>query len=346
MMTIKNIIHRMAFLFLGIGALAACSSTDPSVEDDHVVRMPVNLFIPATDASLVGTGNAGAKATRAEGDPGTYEKFKLPTYSYIYIITKDDNDKDFVTLSTNQLKGTWKKERYEGSLATANDSVYRYEGYIDVYLPDKRKPQGAVYAALSAVELPDLPTGNESTVNSYTGEDVKNFQFTMNDDIQKEIQNIYSTPYNYTINSTYYGTLYNMNTVNPSINIVLYHIASKLDVQWNVASDIQSSVRLTNLTLTTPQPKECYIFKPLMNKATSTQTHVESIGLDAGSQWYGRAYRYVIPVVGSDGNYTFTMTLSNGSSANAKSNTISAGAINTSQPFTPWMLGTISVKTW
>ena len=71
MMTIKNIIHRMAFLFLGIGALTACSSTDPSVEDDHVVRMPVNLFIPATDASLVGTGNAGAKATRAEGDPGT-----------------------------------------------------------------------------------------------------------------------------------------------------------------------------------------------------------------------------------------------------------------------------------
>ena len=346
MMKIRKIRKTLALLpVAGALFLASCSASDNLLEE-NTVRMPVNLYIPATDASLVGSGATGAKGTRAEGDPGTYEKFKLPTYAYIYIVSRDDSGKDYVTLSTSQLKGSWKKERYQGTMATANDSVYRYEGYIDVYLPDKRKPQGAVYAALSAVELPGLPPGNESTVNSYTGEDVKNFQFTMSDDIQKEIQNVYSTPYNYSINNTYYGTLYNMNTVNPSINIVLYHIASKLDVQWNVATDIQSSVRLTNLTLTTPQPKECYIFKPLMNKATSTQTHVESIGLDAGSQWYGRAYRYVIPVVGSDGNYTFTMTLSNGSSANTKSNTISAGAINTSQPFTPWMLGTISVKTW
>lgn len=324
--------------------LASCSSSDSPSDDEHIVRMPVNLYIPATDASLVGAGAAGAKSTRAEGDPGTYEKFKLPTYSYIYVITEDDNGNDHVTLSTTQLKGTWKKERYQGALATANDSVYRYEGYINVYLPDQRKPTGAVYAALSSVELPGLPKGNESTLNTYKESDVKAFQFTMSDAIQAEIQNIYSTPYNYNINSTYYGTLYNMNTVNPSINIVLYHIASKLDVQWNVATDKQSSVRLTNLTLITPQPTQCYIFKPLENTATSTQTHVESIGIDAGSQWYGRAYRYVIPVAGSDGKYTFTMTLSNGTST--KSNTFTAGAIDKTQPFTPWMLGTINVKAW
>lgn len=331
-------------LLIGAGALllSSCSSSDSPSEDEHIVHMPVNLYIPATDASLVGSGTAGSKSTRAEGDPGTYEKFKLPTYSYIYIITKDDNGSDYVTLSTSQLKGTWKKERYQGSLATANDSVYRYEGYIDVYLPDQRKPTGAVYAALSSVALPGLPTGNESTLNKYTESDVKAFQFTMNDAIQTELQNIYSTPYNYNINSTYYGTLYNMNTVNPSINIVLYHIASKLDVQWNVATDIQSSVKLTNLTLATPQPTQCYIFKPLEN--TATANHTESITLDAGSQWYGRAYRYVIPVAGSDGKYSFTMTLGNGKSS--KSNIITAGTINKDQPFTPWMFGAINVKTW
>ncbi len=338
-----NIRKTIALLFgIGMLLLSSCSSSDSPSDDEHIVRMPVNLYIPATDANLVGTGAAGAKSTRAEGDPGTYEKFKLPTYSYIYIITKDDNDNDYVTLSTTQLKGTWKKERYQGALATANDSVYRYEGYIDVYLPDQRKPTGAVYAALSSVELPGLPTGNESTLNTYTESDVKAFQFTMSDAIQAEIQNIYSTPYNYNINSTYYGTLYNMNTVNPSINIVLYHIASKLDVQWNVATGIQSSVKLTNLTLTTPQPTKCYIFKPLEN--TATANHTESITLDAGSQWYGRAYRYVIPVAGSDGKYTFTMTFNNGSSS--KSNSIVAGTINQNQPFTPWMLGVINVKTW
>lgn len=333
-------------MLLGAWALTltSCSTSDSPSDDEHIVHMPVNLYIPATDANLVGAGAAGAKATRAEGDPGTYEKFKLPTYSYIYIITKDDNGKDYVTLSTSQLKGSWKKERYQGALATANDSVYRYEGYINVYLPDQRKPTGAVYAALSSVELPGLPKGNESTQNEYTESDVKAFQFTMSDAIQAEIQNIYSTPYNYNINSTYYGTLYNMNTVNPSINIVLYHIASKLDLQWNVATDIQSSVKLTNLTLATPQPEKCYIFKPLEN--TATANHTESITLDAGSQWYGRAYRYVIPVAGSDGKYTFTMTLSNGSSANSKSKSIVVGTINKNQPFTPWMLGTINVTSW
>ena len=55
MMTIKNIIHRMSFLFLGIGALTACSSTDPSVEDDHVVRMPVNLFTKVSHLQTIRT---------------------------------------------------------------------------------------------------------------------------------------------------------------------------------------------------------------------------------------------------------------------------------------------------
>ena len=80
----------MAFLFLGIGALTACSSTDPSVEDGNVVRMPIVLAIPANNAELT-TGSTGAKATRAEGDPGTYEKFELPKYLYIYLINTPIN---------------------------------------------------------------------------------------------------------------------------------------------------------------------------------------------------------------------------------------------------------------
>lgn len=351
-MKIRHIIHRItvsglsltflwgtgAVLLLTVLFFSSCSSSD--TDDVATTRMPVNLYIPATDASLVST-TTDARATRTYGDPGTYEKFKLPTWSYIYIITKDKNGNDYVTLSSTQLKGTWKKERYQGALATANDSVYRYEGYIDVYLPDYRQPVGAVYAALSAVELPGLTKGNESTVNALKTADIVDQQFTMSDDIQKEIQNIYSTPYNYKINSAYYGTLNNMNTVNPSINIVLYHIASKLDIQWNVATDIQSSVKLTNITLKTPQPQKCFIFKPLEN--TATDTHSESIQLDAGSQWYGRDYRYVIPVTDDNSHYKFSLTMSNNGST--KTNDIDAGSIDKSQPFVPWMLGTVTVKT-
>ena len=71
----KNI-HKTIILIVGAWALffASCSSSDsPSGEADRLVRMPINIAIPVNDASLA--DRTGAKVTRAEGDPGTYEHF-------------------------------------------------------------------------------------------------------------------------------------------------------------------------------------------------------------------------------------------------------------------------------
>lgn len=347
MFTIYGISRRALgglFISLPMLTLFSCSSEEEGSEEDRV-HMPVNLYIPAKDMNVTTSGTQ--TTSRAAGDPGTYENFELPTYAYIYVLTKDENSQDHITLLTEKLKGAWTKKKYDGAMATANDSVYQYDGYIDIYLPTKRQAEGKVYAALSSIELTGLPTGNEGTISTMTSEsEVQNMQFTMSDAILADLQNIYSTPYNYKIDGTYYGTLSNMDKINPSINIMLYHIASKLDILWNVPSDIQSSVKISKFTLSTPHPTSCYIFKPLEN--TASTNYDQDITVDAGNQWYGRAYRYVIPVADSNSQYTFSVTLTNGNNSNTKSASITTpGTIDKTQPFTPWILGTLKISsTW
>ena len=232
----------MAFLVLGIGTLTACSSTDPSVEDGHVVRMPIVLAIPANNAELT-IGSTGAKATRAEGDPGTYEQFKLPTHLYIYLLnTSIDgsetnvlkpegmDDKNGYTLKTDK----WTKTTTQDN---NKDSIYTYTDQIRIIIPENRS-EGVVYAAMSTVPI---------TV-TYTGTTVDEATFTLGTEASgkesEALKNLYSSPCNLTKDSKYYGIVNDYKSNSPYINMVLYHVASKLDVQWNVDATVQSSVKL------------------------------------------------------------------------------------------------------
>lgn len=147
----------MAFLFLGIGALAACSSTDPSVEDGHVVRMPIVLAIPANNAELT-SGSTGAKATRAEGDPGTYEKFQLPTHLYIYLLNTSIDGKETTVFTPEGMSPqsgyTLKTDKWTKTTTQDNnkDSIYTYTDQIRIIIPEDRKT-GVVYAAMSSVPI-------------------------------------------------------------------------------------------------------------------------------------------------------------------------------------------------
>lgn len=317
----------ISFLLL----IVSCSTSDDA-EDGDYVRMPVTLYIPASDEP----------PTTRVGDPGTYEQFKLPRYAYIYIICKSPTGEDIVVRSTPQLNGSWTKTHYAGAMATSGDSVYQYNGNIEVRLPVGRTATGKVYVALSTVALNGLPTGNEGYVT--TGETettVQNYQFTLNDETRAELANIYSTPYNYRPDGvTYYGTMNDINTLTPSIEIVLYHVAAKLDLLWNVDASIQQTTAVNKIKLSLPDVQSCYIFRPLDN--SQTETFTDSIVTTKGTQWYGRDYRYIIPVAGSDGTYTFDADLT--TTSGSRSTTVNAGIINRAQPFTPWMRGTITVS--
>ena len=176
MMTIENMINRMVVLVLGIGTLAACSSTDPSVEDGHVVRMPIVLAIPANNAELT-TGSTGAKATRAEGDPGTYEQFQLPKYLYIYLINTSINGSETKLLTPEGMSvedgysldsKKWTKTTTQDN---NKDSIYTYTDQIRIIIPENRKT-GVVYAARSTVPIKV----------TYTGKDVADATFTLGSD--------------------------------------------------------------------------------------------------------------------------------------------------------------------
>ena len=340
-------IRKTIALLTGIGALllASCSS-DPGAEDGgRQVRMPIVLAIPANNAELT-TGSMGAKATRAEGDPGTYEKFELPQYLYIYLInTSIDETKTKVLTPEGMNPSTGyplSKDKWTKTTTTDNkkDSIYTYTDQIRIIIPEDRKT-GVVYAAMSTVPITvsGVDMDNPTTVADAT--------FTLDVAKGKEseaLKNLYSSPYNLNNANGYYGTVSDYSSNSPYINMVLYHVASKLDVQWNVDAKVQDKVKISKITLTKLSGGG-KLFKPLENTASSSATYADTITLDAGSQWYGRKATYVIPVKQSDGKYQFPMTLTNSVDNSVKTATATPPA-TTNTVFVPWIYGTVKVTKW
>lgn len=327
-----QLIKPLYVIVTAIALLASCSSDDEAGRDR--VAMPVTLTIPVTDE---GTPDA-AKATRA-GDPGTYEAFKLPTHAYIYIVCKNAAGKDVVVGTTPTLSDNWTKTRAE-----SGDSVYQYQGRITVYLPIDRQATGKVYVALSTVELKGLPTNDEIYARTDLDEtQVQNFRFEVNKEVRNELANIYSTPYNYRPDGVnYYGTMTDFNTLTPSLDIVLYHVAAKLDLLWNVAAASQQTKAVKSLTLELPTNTEAYIFKPLEN-TPGTATRDTTFTTNIGNQWNGRAYCYVIPMISTGDTYTFKTSIALADNSK-RDTTVSAGIINRSSAFAPWMRGVITIR--
>lgn len=333
-------------MLLGAWALmpTSCSTSDSPSDDEHLVRMPVNLAIPANDASLT-AGAAGAKATRAEGDPGTYEKFQLPSHLYIYLINTSISGAPSKVLTPEGMNPNngypldpkkWTKTTTQDN---NKDSIYTYTDQIRIIIPEDRST-GVVYAAMSSVPI---------TVK-YTGTDLADATFTLGDAAtgkeSEALKNLYSSPYNNTVNGTYYGTVSDYNSNSPYINMVLYHVASKLDLQWNVDASVQDKVKLSQIQLTGLSGGG-YLFKPLENTSTSTPTYTETFTLDAGSQWYGRQATYVIPV-NNGGSYQFPMTLTNSMSnltTPTKEATATVKPSSNAGVFVPWMVGTVKITT-
>ena len=342
-------IRKTIALLTGIGALllASCSS-DPGAEDGgRQVRMPIVLAIPANNAELT-TGSMGAKATRAEGDPGTYEKFELPQYLYIYLInTSIDETKTKVLTPEGMNPSTGyplSKDKWTKTTTTDNkkDSIYTYTDQIRIIIPEDRKT-GVVYAAMSTVPITvsGVDMDNPTTVADAT--------FTLDVAKGKEseaLKNLYSSPYNLNNANGYYGTVSDYSSNSPYINMVLYHVASKLDVQWNVDAKVQDKVKISKITLTKLSGGG-KLFKPLENTAPPSEStaYSETFTLDEGNQWYGRKATYVIPVKQSDGKYQFPMTLTNSVDNSVKTATATPPA-TTNTVFVPWIYGTVKVTKW
>lgn len=283
---LKNILLTITMI-MAAAFVTSCSDDDSLASRGlETVEMPISISIPAegfVSPTDVGIGEEAAtpalvatRATRAPGDPGTYEQFHLPRYIYLFLCNEStDGTKSVIyqkiEIPSDELTSSWEKTVWD------NDSIYTYKGNVSINLPLNRS-KGKIYAAASYMPLhtsnvtssymaedkssnhlsfncarpskfgdPNYPREyiNESktyTDDTYGTEDaVKNIIFS-NITLRNNMQDVYSTPYNKkNANDDYYGTITDYASNVPNINIVLYHVATKVDVQWSIDEDYQGT---------------------------------------------------------------------------------------------------------
>ena len=118
-------------MFLAAAFVTSCSDDDSLASRGlEPVEMPISISIPA-EASVsptdVGIGDEAASpalvATRALGDPGTYEQFPLPRYIYLFLCNESTNGTQSVIyqkieIPANELTSAWDK------IVSGTDSRY------------------------------------------------------------------------------------------------------------------------------------------------------------------------------------------------------------------------------
>ena len=254
---LKNILLDI-MMFLAAAFVTSCSDDDSLASRGlETVEMPISISIPAegfVNPTDVGIGEEGATpalvATRALGDPGTYEQFALPRYLYIYLVS---------TTTTNTTQVIFKKEEVkpeDWKLSTlgdntnnhfsSKDGLYVYQGHLSINLPLNRK-EGRVYVAASPVDISSIVEDVSSWTSTTDVEDKATF--SSQSETRSNLQNIYSSPYNLTkkVNDTdvYYGTIEDYASNVPHIDMVLYHVATKVDLQWTIDDDVQGTSEWT-----------------------------------------------------------------------------------------------------
>ena len=296
---------------------------------------------------------AGGGPLRVMGDPGTTERFELPSYVYIVIMKKAAGDPDWSLWEARRLtpsEGDWTKKRYVGLLQTTGDSIYEYNHEIDLTLPSNRV-DGRVYAIASAVELSfncALTAGELNTLDK-----VETLTFNSGaSGIQENLQHIYSTPYNYMPDGVrYYGSFEKEQKV-PHVSLLLYHVAAKVDINWFVDEEKRSKtnmLRLTKMDACNLFNGNAFCFKPMENSLPALPTTTDSVHIvtrtDEGLWWEGRSYFYTIPytTTGKTGYYPLQMQMETNESGAIYKPTVYLG-VNTSSPFVPWLRATFNIN--
>ena len=326
--------------------------------DTHTDVAPLTfnfcMSLPMGNSSSPVSCIAADNRNRVMGDPGTYESFRKPRYAYIYFINKNATTTSVTVLQRDQIQESdWVATAYNGQYQLSGDSVYNYKKTFVLILSAKRT-EGRVYAAMSYYPLSGLHVkGKDASYEPQTEEDVMNLVFNLDTDLKSSLQDIYSSPLAYQYNGEYYGTIQNY-AYDPStgegekvvsLNIPLYHVASKVDVMWNVQEAMQEQTRVTNMKATHLYDTDCYLFRPTDNSidaATySSGYQVELTSDNIGTQWEGRSYFYAIPYTNNAGKCPLQLEVqANGNTTGSYKTTV---LNDPSSPFVPWLRGRINI---
>ncbi|MCC8072236.1 MAG: hypothetical protein LIO90_10610 [Bacteroidales bacterium] len=319
--------------FLAAGLLAAgCSSHIEGEEELARVEMPVSISIPVN----------GTMEGRGVGDPGQEEKWLFPTKAYIYICTStsaSETNCETVTYSELSLVA----DKWEQTTWTGNENIWTYNDKLTIRLPEQRAV-GRVYVVLSTGNLTlSLTTPTTST----TENDIKALTFSIDADEDNTdlLKNLYSTPADKTLGNNsnnpnnYYGTIEEVSTKVPSLDIICYHVAAKLDLTWTVEEDVQDTKKMSYLHVS-GLPTSGSLFYPV-NTGTLTTGYSYTFlgGLSPGLMWYGRASTYTI--YKPELSYTLTYKITEDGTETEGTKPLTMPSADSY--YVPWLRGLITV---
>lgn len=317
------------------------------------VSFPISICLPAEEIHT--------PMNRLPGDPGTTEQFLLPNYVYIFITKYDTESSSWVlwqkikkVLTTED----WEKTHYIGLLPTMGDSIYQYTEELELLLAAGDKFQGRVYIIASPTELTFSPITDYTAIT--TEAELLDEKFYTNADdgaMQANLPHIYSTPYNFEVDEKYYGSFSSIYQKVPYVNLLLYHVAAKVDIKWNVPENQRidretpdNGIRLTYMQASNLFDGYAYCFRPMENTVASMPTAGHSIVINDNNEgfwWEGRDYFYTIPftVSGKADYFPLQMLLcTNGTDpANAYKATLNLHIDHTS-PFVPWLRADFNIN--
>lgn len=147
----------------------------------------------------------------------------------------------------------------------------------------------------------------------------------------------------------YYGTVLDAGSKIPHVSMVLYHVAARLDVMWDVQKDEegheQMDKQVTGIKVTNLKSKGCKLFEPTSNTLGGgdgyTEEYVPYGSTNASMFWQGREVRYVIQQGATNVPFNGTIQL-NGASEKPLNATIQITTPYNSI-FTSWMRGYIKL---
>ena len=316
-----------------------------------MAELDMSLCLPANEV----VHRAGGPR-RVMGDPGTSEQFDLPKYVYIFVLKQEGDTWSVWRKEQRTLTDAdWRRTRYSGQNATRGDSIFKYNEKIRYFLVGE-KIKGRIYAICSNKKL----TFDSSIASIDNLDKVLGLKFsTAPDSIQENLHNIYSTPYNYERNGSYYCSFDCMAGNTYTIDMLLYHVAAKVDIKWNVPEDKRidrvtpaNGVRLTYMEARYLFNGNAYCFQPMRNTMPSKLTGgyaIEDIvtPTDEGLWWEGRDYFYTIPytVTGEPDYFPLQMKMgTNGTKATAEYTPTLKLQIDTSSVFVPWLRANFNIS--
>lgn len=245
-------------IVLAAAVVTSCSDDDSLASRGlETVEMPISISIPAegfVNPTDVGIGNdepaSTFAVTRALGDPGEAETFALPQYLYIYLVSTSSSNSTQVIFKKQEVnREDWKLSTSEDNTNnhfSTKDGLYVYQGHLSINLPLNRK-EGRVYVVASNLDLDDSATEKNynlvTDVSSWSSskEVEDGVTFTNQADLRNNMQNLYSSPYNLENDGNYYGTIKDYASNVPHIDMVLYHVATKVDLQWTIDEQFQGT---------------------------------------------------------------------------------------------------------